>query len=101
MAYDPVVAAASFFDTGERGARNGFEITPNDTNNLEFYASALAIFRATGDGDGVVMVIPAMQEGNETPVPLNVGEGLTIWPIAVRKVRATDTTADTIIIGLR
>lgn len=74
---------------GMNPATQAFAITPNDDNDLARPARSLHI-----GGAGTISVIPA---DGSAAVALTVGQG--ILPLAVKRVRATGTTA-TAIVGL-
>lgn len=59
-------------------------ITPNDTTDLSDYEFRGFIANVAGN-------IAIEQPGNDTPVVLTINAG-TIYPIAITKVNATDTT---------
>jgi hypothetical protein len=68
--------------------QNAAAVTPHDTNELTIYSRALYI---GGAGNAVVQMVDGTQV---TLTGLLVG---TVYPVAVKKVLATSTTATNIV----
>lgn len=72
-------------------ARNAFQVTPSDTNNLPTYAKALYI-----GTEGNIAVVPVNAADDTDVVTFVVGTGV-ILPIQVRRVMDTGTDAEDIV----
>lgn len=70
-------------------ARSAAAVTPSDTTDLTIYAKALWI-----GGDGTLTVIPVDNTDN-APVTFAVPQG--VFPVQVRRVLSTGTTATGIV----
>ncbi len=76
-------------------ARACVAVTPSDASNLAAYAKALRIFVPDDISGGVatVVVTPLLAANDVDTVTLQVPPGVSIEPLAVRRVWATGTSA--------
>jgi hypothetical protein len=71
-------------------------ITPSDTTNLTHYAKALRVFVPGALAQATVRVTP-LHATSDTAVTLTYAAGVTIEPLAVRKVWSTGTSEGVIL----
>ena len=77
-------------------ARMVSTVTPNDTVDLSEHAKALRVWNPT-ESSATVSMLPAEAEDGAAPTTLSFPPGLTIEPVATRRVRATGTTSALVI----
>jgi hypothetical protein len=96
-ACDPYGQVASSFTAQ---ARDIALITPSDSIDLACYAKALRVFVPSSIADDVatVKVTPA-RAADDAPVTLNFCPGVSVEPLAVRRVWASGTSAGVVIHG--
>ena len=71
-------------------ARMALEVTPDDATDLPETAKALRIWNPS-DAMAAIAVQPVSAGDGDAPVVLMVPPGLTVEPLAVRRVLATGT----------